>query len=244
MDTEERFVNPKYKAPSSQNYNPYSERVSRGSRPGSAQSHKRRNWYQQYGGYNDYGPGFSNRGFTSQEFADAFLPDTWGERHLQSHIKSCLEKEGILVEAETQIHTPNTNRYSDLETWNTRYEVKKYLTYENLKSAAFQLRLYDKFGQKIGPRLWGWGIPKRKIIIGLGLNPYDEGYTSSQSLIRDLEDMGYTIVEVNKDPRFWVSSQQVSFNHLFKGFAAKIARKILRNTFFICRAIFRKITQR
>lgn len=138
---------------------------------------------------------------TPREFAAHYLPESWAERDLQLLIQKRISAWGFLkCPSEVGIDTSSTTRRSDLETWWCRYELKKELNYENLKSALGQLYIYNHYGSKI----FGL-IPKRKYIIGLA--PADwEHYQKAAKLKIDIEGMGIKVIFLNEQPN-WHSSR-------------------------------------
>ena len=137
---------------------------------------------------------------TPREFAAHYLPEFWAERDLQLLIQKRISAWGFLkCPSEVGIDTSSTTRRSDLETWWCRYELKKELNYENLKSALGQLYLYNHYGSKILGL-----IPKRKYIIGLA--PADwEHYQKAAKLAIDIRGMGIKVIFLNECPD-WHSS--------------------------------------
>jgi hypothetical protein len=133
----------------------------------------------------------------TREFAEKFLPQGYGERDLQLLIQRRIRKWGFLqCPDEVKIKTPSTVRRSDLETWSTRYELKRELDYSSLKSALGQLYLYNHYGSKI----LGF-IPKKKVIIGLA--PHDEQERQSAlKLAVDIEGMGIRVIFLNEFPNW------------------------------------------
>lgn len=138
---------------------------------------------------------------TPREFAAQYLPESWGERDLQLLVQRRIRSWGFLqCPDEVNIKTPSTTRRSDLETWYARYELKKELNYDNLKSALGQLYLYNHYGSKI----FGF-IPKQKLIIGLAPSEWGE-YQSAAKLAIDIQKMGIKVIFINEQPN-WHSSQ-------------------------------------
>lgn len=130
---------------------------------------------------------------TPQEFISLYLPYDWAERDLQLLIQSQIKKGGFLsAPAEQRIKTQATSRRSDLETWLTRYEIKRFLTYDNLFHALGQLYLYDAYGTKLL-----WLFPKFKCIAGIA--PTDpEEYKAAKKLAVDIRGMGIRVWFVNE----------------------------------------------
>ncbi len=138
---------------------------------------------------------------TPSEFTREYLPDPWGERDLQKLVQRRIRSWGFFqCPDEVKISTLSTTRRSDLETFWARYELKKELNYENLKSALGQLYLYGHYGEKI----LGF-IPKRKYIIGLAPSEWGE-YESAAKLAIDIRGMGIKVIFLNEQPN-WHSSQ-------------------------------------
>jgi len=138
---------------------------------------------------------------TPYDFAREYLPEPWGERDLQKLVQRRIRSWGLLqCPDEVKIKTPSTTRRSDLETFWVRYELKKELNYDNLKSALGQLYLYSHYGSKI----LGF-IPKRKVIIGLAPSEWGE-YQSAAKLAIDIRGMGIKVIFINEQPN-WHSSR-------------------------------------
>lgn len=138
---------------------------------------------------------------TPHEFAAQYLPEPWGERDLQLLVQRRIRLWGFLqCPDEVRIKTKATTRRSDLETFWCRYELKRELSYENLKSALGQLYLYNHYGSKI----LGF-IPKRKCIIGLAPAEWGE-YESAAKLAIDIRGMGIKVIFINEQPN-WHSSK-------------------------------------
>lgn len=156
----------------------------------------------------------------TQQFINNYLdPDDLSERDLQIHLKRLLSKGtiGLTVREEVKIPTPAATRRSDLETWLTRYEVKLFLSYDNLYHAYGQVCLYGRFGS----RILGV-IPKRKAIVGL--LPIDPNYHApARKLAEDIRATGVEVVFVNEDSRFCKESHKSPANWLKEfGIAAAI----------------------
>lgn len=131
-----------------------------------------------------------------RQFASKYLNWSFAEKDLQDLIKRRLQMHGLPVWEERHIKTASTTRRSDLETLFTRYELKRELTYENLKSAFAQLIIYNHYGSKIL-----WVIPKRKCIIGL--TPLEHGERlSAQNLAEDIRAMGVKVVFIDEQPKY------------------------------------------
>lgn len=138
---------------------------------------------------------------TPAEFVREYLPEPWGERDLQKLVQRRIKSWGFLqCPDEVRIQTKATTRRSDLETFACRYELKKELNYDNLKSALGQLYLYNHYGSKI----LGF-IPKRKVIIGLAPSEWGE-YQSAAKLAIDIRGMGIKVIFLNEQPN-WHSSR-------------------------------------
>lgn len=138
---------------------------------------------------------------TPREFAAHYLPEPWGERDLQLLVQRRIRSWGFLqCPDEVNIPTKSTTRRSDLETFWARYELKKELNYDNLKSALGQLYLYSHYGSKI----FGF-IPKRKFIIGLAPSEWGE-YQSAAKLAIDIRGMGIKVIFLNEQPNWHSSS--------------------------------------
>ena len=144
----------------------------------------------------------------SREFENEYLPPLWCERDLQMLILRQLTRRCLWsVREEVVIRTPSGTRRSDLETWRSRYEVKKWLTYGNLFRAAGQLDLYGHYGsRKLGL------FPKRRVIIGLA--PTDpEEYRTAAALAQDLRSMGVVVIFFNENiPNFKLRMPKLSWN--------------------------------
>jgi hypothetical protein len=141
----------------------------------------------------------------TKEFAEKFLPQGYGERDLQLLIQRRIRRWGFLRGPdEVKIKTRSTVRRSDLETWCTRYEIKRELDYSSLKSALGQLYLYNHYGSKI----LGF-IPKKKVIIGLA--PHDEQERQSAlKLAVDIEGIGVRVIFLNEFPNWRESTVSAS----------------------------------
>ncbi|MGF1674251.1 MAG: hypothetical protein ACFCUV_11290, partial [Rivularia sp. (in: cyanobacteria)] len=98
---------------------------------------------------------------TPQEFENRYLPSSWGERDLQLLIQYKMRKYKLLkAPQEVRIKTDATTRRADLATWLTVYEVKRYLTRDNIFHAVAQTELYTYYGDKLF-----WIIPKRRVVV-------------------------------------------------------------------------------
>ncbi|MBD2060772.1 hypothetical protein NDI37_22010 [Funiculus sociatus GB2-A5] len=129
----------------------------------------------------------------SDEFCDRYLPDDWCERDLQLLIQKRLRRFGLLAAPdEVRIKTPTATRRIDLATWLCNYEVKKWLTRENIFHAVAQTELYNHYGPKLL-----WIIPKRRVVVGLApSDPYD--YEAARKVAEDFRAMGIKIVFINE----------------------------------------------
>lgn len=137
------------------------------------------------------------KGISSEQFIAKYLPDSWAEIDLQRLIHKRLNRGLPGARMEARVRTPSGNRRADVTTWNRLYEVKKWLTYEDLKSAKTQLDIYAKFGA----RLLGV-IPKRKTIIGLAPTGLRE-YRSAKKLAQDIRAMGCEVIFINESPEWF-----------------------------------------
>lgn len=130
---------------------------------------------------------------SSQEFCDRYLPDSWGEKDLQLLLQRKMKKYRLLqVPDEVRIKTVATTRRADLTTWLTVYEVKRYLTRDNIFHAVAQTELYTHYGEKLF-----WVIPKRRVVVGLAPLDYQD-YQSAISVARDFRAMGVEVIFVNE----------------------------------------------
>jgi hypothetical protein len=130
---------------------------------------------------------------TPQEFCDRYLdPISWNEQDLQRIIQKRLRRFYILAAPdEVRIKSHATTRRADLTTWLTIYEVKKYLTRDNIFHAVAQTELYQYYGGKV------LGIiPKRRVVIGLA--PVDMfEYNSARTVAEDFSKMGVKVIFIN-----------------------------------------------
>lgn len=135
---------------------------------------------------------------TPREFAAHYLPEPWAERDLQLLVQHRINS-WVFFHCRSEVKIPSkaTTRRSDLETFWARYELKRELTYDNLKSALGQLYLYNHYGSKI----LGF-IPKRKVIIGLAPSEWNE-YQSAAKLAIDIRGMGIKVVFLNEQPNWY-----------------------------------------
>lgn len=132
-------------------------------------------------------------GLTPQEFENRYLPQSWGERDLQLLIQHRMRRFKLLgVPHEVRIKTNVTTRRADLATWLTVYEVKRYLTRENIFHAVAQTELYTYYGDKLF-----WIIPKRRVVVGIAPTDYSE-YQAAVSVARDFRRMGIRVVFINE----------------------------------------------
>jgi len=129
----------------------------------------------------------------SLEFCDRYLRDGWCERDLQMLIQKQLRHRGMfLAPHEVRIKTPTATRRIDLTTWLCNYEVKKWLTRDEIFHAVAQTELYNHYGPKLL-----WIIPKRRVIVGLApTNPRD--YEAARKVAKDFRAMGVSVIFVNE----------------------------------------------
>ncbi|WP_375493298.1 hypothetical protein [uncultured Nostoc sp.] len=79
----------------------------------------------------------------SLDFCDRYLPDYWAERDLQLLIQKRLQRWWFLAAPdEVRVKTPASTRRIDISTWLTVYEIKKWLTRDNIFHAVAQTELY------------------------------------------------------------------------------------------------------
>lgn len=129
----------------------------------------------------------------SLEFCDRYLPNDWCERDLQLLIQRRLKRFGLLsAPDEVRIKTPTSTRRIDLATWLCNYEVKKWLTRENIFHAVAQTELYNHYGPKLL-----WIIPKRRIVVGLAPTEFSE-YEAARKVAEDFRSMGVNVVFLNE----------------------------------------------
>jgi hypothetical protein len=129
----------------------------------------------------------------SLEFCDRYLPDYWVERDLQLLIQKRLERWWFLAAPdEVIIKTLSTNRRIDISTWLTVYEVKKWLTRDNIFHAVAQTELYTFYG----PRLL-WLLRKRRVVVGLAPTEPSE-YEQAARVARDFRRMGVEVIFLNE----------------------------------------------
>lgn len=130
---------------------------------------------------------------TPQEFCDRYLPESWGERDLQMLLQRKMRKYKLLqAPDEVKIKTISTTRRADLTTWLTVYEVKRYLTRDNIFHAVAQTELYTHYGDRLF-----WILPKRRVVVGLAPPDYQD-YQSAVSVVRDFRAMGIQVIFVNE----------------------------------------------
>lgn len=128
----------------------------------------------------------------SLEFCYRHLPEVWAERDLQLLVQKRLRRYWLKATDEVQVRTPASLRRIDIETWLTIYEVKKWLTRDNIFHAVAQTELYSHYGTKLF-----WVIPKRRVIVGLApTEPAD--YDQATRLARDFKKMGIEIIFINE----------------------------------------------
>lgn len=139
------------------------------------------------------------------DFKEKYLHAGYSEFDLQQLVKAHISSHGIVCRDEVRIKTPATTRRSDLETWRLRIELKRELTYENIKSALGQLYLYDHYGSKI----LGF-IPKQKVI--MGVSPIERGeLEAARKLAKDIRGMGVRVVFLDEEPR-WLERSRFKFD--------------------------------
>lgn len=130
---------------------------------------------------------------SSEEFCDRYLPESWGERDLQLLLQRKMRTYKLLqAPDEVRIKTFCTTRRADLATWLTVYEIKKYLTRDNIFHAVAQSEMYVHYGDKLF-----WIIPKRRVIVGLAPTEYQD-YQSALSVAKDFRAMGIDVIFVNE----------------------------------------------
>ncbi|MFN6565635.1 hypothetical protein [Dendronalium sp. ChiSLP03b] len=129
----------------------------------------------------------------SLEFCDRYLPDYWAERDLQLLIQKRLQRWWFLAAPdELVIKTPSTSRRIDITTWLTVYEVKKWLTRDNIFHAVAQTELYTFYGPKLL-----WMFPKRRVVVGLAPTELSE-YEQAARVARDFRRMGIEVIFLNE----------------------------------------------
>ena len=140
-----------------------------------------------------------------KDFCEKFLPSPWNERDLQLYIQRVIkQRQGMGIfqpPDEVVVTTPNSRRRIDLATWFTVYEVKCWLTYDNIYHAIGQSELYTRYGGKILGV-----IPKYRVIIGVA--PYEfKEYESAKRLAEDFSNLkGIKVVFVNESPEWHLGS--------------------------------------
>ncbi|KAB8318259.1 hypothetical protein SD81_017040 [Tolypothrix campylonemoides VB511288] len=128
----------------------------------------------------------------SLEFCDRYLPSIWAERDLQLLIQKRLRRWWLRAPDEVQVRTPASLRRIDIATWLTIYEVKKWLTRDNIFHAVAQTELYSHYGTKLF-----WVIPKRRVIVGLApTDPID--YDQAVRVAKDFRRMGIEVIFLNE----------------------------------------------
>lgn len=129
----------------------------------------------------------------SLEFCDRYLPDYWAERDLQLLIQKRLQRWWFLAAPdEVRVKTPASTRRIDISTWLTVYEVKKWLTRDNIFHAVAQTELYTFYG----PRLL-WLLRKRRVVVGLAPTDPSE-YEQAARVARDFRRMGIEVIFLNE----------------------------------------------
>lgn len=132
---------------------------------------------------------------TPQEFCSKYLPPTWSERDLQTYIQKVLARKrlGLMPRDEVAIATPHSRRRADISTWSTVYEVKCWLTYDNIYHAIAQTELYTRYGDNMF-----LFIPKSRVVIGVA--PYDyKEYESASRLAKDFSNLaGIKVIFINE----------------------------------------------
>lgn len=130
---------------------------------------------------------------TPQEFCDRYLPESWSERDLQLLLQRKMRRYKLLqVPDEVRIKTTATTRRADLTTWLTVYEVKRYLTRDNIFHAVAQTEMYTHYGDRLF-----WILPKRRVVVGLAPEEYQD-YQSAVSVARDFRAIGIQVIFVNE----------------------------------------------
>lgn len=134
----------------------------------------------------------------SLDFCNRYLPSVWTERDLQLLIQKRLRRYWLKAPDEVQVKTPASLPRIDIATWLSVYEVKKWLTRDNIFHAVAQTELYTHYGKKTF-----WVIPKRRVIIGL--SPYDpQEYQQAVRVAEDFRKMGIEIIFINESLDFQV----------------------------------------
>ncbi|MBD1836141.1 hypothetical protein H6F61_26515 [Cyanobacteria bacterium FACHB-472] len=108
-------------------------------------------------------------------------------------IQKQLRQRGMfLAPHEVRIKTPTATRRIDLATWLCNYEVKKWLTRDEIFHAVAQTELYNHYGPKLL-----WIIPKRRVIVGLApISPRE--YEAARKVAEDFRAMGVSVIFVNE----------------------------------------------
>ncbi|WP_414589876.1 hypothetical protein [Scytonema sp. PCC 10023] len=128
----------------------------------------------------------------SLDFCSRYLPAIWAERDLQLLIQKRLRRYWLKAPDEVQVKTPASLRRIDIATWMTVYEVKKWLTRDNIFHAVAQTELYTHYGTKMF-----WVIRKRRVILGLApTEPMD--YEQAVRVARDFRKMGIEVIFINE----------------------------------------------
>ena len=144
----------------------------------------------------------TNCPLTSEEFCQKYLPTQWAEKDLQLYIQRVLQSKWINLRYapdEVPVHTATARRRIDISTWHSIYEVKCFLTYDNIYHAVGQSELYCRCGSKIG----GF-IRKRRVIIGVAPTDYKE-LLSAAKLADDFNKLkGIKIVFINCHPEWHI----------------------------------------
>lgn len=147
---------------------------------------------------------------TSQEFCGKYLPPNWAERDLQTYCQRVLRQRrgmGIFLPPdEVVIPTPNSRRRADIATLTAIYEVKCWLSYDNIYHAVAQTELYMRYGGKIIGV-----IPKQRVIIGVAPIDYND-YQSALRLAKDFSNLkGIKVIFINECPEWHLHSME-NFN--------------------------------
>ena len=140
-----------------------------------------------------------------KEFCEKYLPTPWNERDLQLYIQRVIKQKkgaGIFQPPdEVVVKTPNSRRRIDLGGWFTVYEVKCWLSYDNIYHAVAQTELYTRYGEKI------LGIiQKHRVIIGVAPADFKE-YESARRLKEDFSELkGIKVIFINESPEWHLNS--------------------------------------
>jgi hypothetical protein len=145
-----------------------------------------------------------------QEFCSKYLPQSWCERDLQMYVQRLIkirQGAGLFTPPdEVVVKTPNSRRRIDLATWFEVYEIKCWLTYDNIYHAVGQSEIYARYGGKIL-----WLIKKRRVIIGVAPTDSKE-YESASRLAKDFSNLrGIKVIFINEHPE-WHLMRAESFN--------------------------------